>query len=140
MLESSSYHALGACLRPYNAFEDGKLCRMNMGNNSICIAMNSRTASNLATGAIEIFEIHSCILSISLATRRVFVANDMVCSTNSILLIDQNDGSSSCIDSIMLKSAMASYDVLWCRKQLVLELEFDVLNECSMEVDLQHRM
>ncbi|GKA64676.1 hypothetical protein Tco_0764383, partial [Tanacetum coccineum] len=24
--------------------------------------------------------------------------------------------------------------------QLVLELEFDVLNECSMEVDLQHRL
>ncbi|GKG47247.1 hypothetical protein Tco_0504444, partial [Tanacetum coccineum] len=26
------------------------------------------------------------------------------------------------------------------QRQLVLELEFDVLIECSMEVDLQHRL
>ncbi|GJT09300.1 hypothetical protein Tco_0856342 [Tanacetum coccineum] len=34
-LESSSYHAFGACLRPYCFLEDGKLCQENMGHKSI---------------------------------------------------------------------------------------------------------
>ncbi|GJT16665.1 hypothetical protein Tco_0875371 [Tanacetum coccineum] len=57
-LESSSYHALGACLRPYNAFfrrslRNAVLTSIWYTVNDLCAAyaMNSRTASNRATGA-----------------------------------------------------------------------------------------
>ncbi|GJR11948.1 hypothetical protein Tco_0794600 [Tanacetum coccineum] len=60
-LESSSDHAFGACLSPYNAFlrrgslKNGVLTSIWYTGNDLCAAYatNNQTASNRATGAID---------------------------------------------------------------------------------------
>ncbi|GJZ82255.1 hypothetical protein Tco_0647428 [Tanacetum coccineum] len=95
MLEkSSSYHALGACLRQYNAF------------------LSRKTLSESAHGFFD-------VLWLGLVLMDVFCPN--VCEKDVLM---------KCAFSVLVSWLV---NVLG-QRQLILEVELDVLNVCLMEV------